>query len=147
MAFADILNKPLDEAEAPKPLPIGTYQCQIKKVPQMTERGDFDIIEFDLNIIKPEDDVDLSDYEGEVAGKMVRHSFLFSKTDKEAAAGTLFRLKQFLGDHLGLEIAGKSTTEALAMVPGSQCLVSTKWDPDKNDPSRIYTRVKSTAAV
>ena len=148
-AFQSIPSKPAEELVAPPPLPVGTYLCVIQKVPNVTERGDFDIVEFMCTIMQPEDDVDLSDYPGEVAGKQLRQSFLFSKTDQAEAERAGFQMKQFMAKTLDIEEEGKTLSEMMSEVPGRQLLVTVKWEPEKKpaDPAnpRIYERIASTA--
>jgi hypothetical protein len=149
ITFSDILSRDTATIAAPKPMPIGTYLGSVKGVPEYKERGDFLVLEFSLVCLAPQSDVDetaLAEF-GNVTGKVLTHSFFFSKVDKESSEKGLNEVTKFMHETLGIPKEGRTVQEMITDAPGHQLYFSVKWDLDKNDPTRIYARVKTTAAV
>lgn len=148
-SFQSILSKKVDDIEAPKVPPVGGYICTVSGPAVPNERSQFLIMDIPFAINSAMDDVDpdsLAEF-GNVAGTTIRHSFLFNKEDANEVARTEYNLRTFLSDHLGIDCTGKSLGEALSEIQGQRCVVYVRHDPDKNDPNRVYLRVRATAPL
>ncbi len=155
MRFQDALDKQGQDIERPPNMPVGTYRWVISKHPTMDSIADgrFDVIDFMLQCVEPLEDVDpdaISEY-GKVQGKVMRHRFLFNTDPNEKAAfdRTLFNLKIFLREHVGLGESFDNMTlkEALAESVNQEVLASVSWRPDRNDPEIVYDQIDKTAPV
>jgi hypothetical protein len=153
MNFADALNTKVGEIERPPLIPSGTYRAVVKKVPVIDTIADgkWDVLDFTLQLVEAQEDVDqqdLASFGGLSNATMTRHRFMFNKEDDAAFKRTLFNLKRFLAEHLGVE-AGDNTPlkESLNASVNTQCLVFMKWRADKNDPEVQYSEVGRTAPV
>lgn len=146
--FNDILNQTIESVERPALPPTGHYVMVISAVPRMDSRDKWDIIDFPLKGVRADDDVDpdlMKEY-GAATSVTARQSFMFDKEDAASFDQTRFRLKKFLEDTLGIDPA-LTMKEALNAAVNKQVLVEINYRPDKNDPSILYTNVKSVAAV
>ena len=141
--FQSILDMPLGEVEAPKPLPRGTYLTVVAGPPVFVKVGkdQTDALDFTLKVLQASEDVspdDLAAFSEPVMGKSIRARFFLTK---DAAK----RLDDFLHLHLGLE--GKmSLREAVAQAPGRQCYGLVEWTPSA-DGQRMFANLKSTSKV
>lgn len=142
--LTDILNRPTTNIEPPKPLPPGTYLCIVDGQPEIAKIGknNTDCVNFSLKVIQAQPDVDqeaLANALGTSAlsDKKIRHRLFL--TDE-----SLWRMKQFLVDHLGLPDAtiGQLLPESM----GKQVLVNIGHRPNE-DGTQVFTEVKSTAKV
>jgi len=102
MDFSSALDQPANEIEEPKNLPRGTYIWTVYKVPvvSQTKTGDWDIVEFPIRTVSPEDDVDADELEefGNPAGQMGRIPFMFP-TDPDKVNDhkkSMDKLKKFM---------------------------------------------------
>lgn len=146
--FNDILSKTVESVERPALPPTGHYVMNINRVPTMVEREKFDVIDVPFVGVSAGDDVDpdlLAGY-GSVSSVSARRSFMFDKEDKARFDRTLFSLKTFLEKHLGID-PSLSIKEALNECVNKKCMVEIGYRPDGNDPSIMYTDVKSTSAI
>lgn len=144
-SFADILNRPATEVEAPKPLPVGTYLASVKGLPEFNKVGqqDRDVADFTLVLIQAEDDVDAEDLEAygkTIQGREMRARFFLTED-------ALYRLKDFM-EKCGIDVTDKKKTLAQLIndVPGSQVKVYVTHRPNQ-DGSQIYNEIKSYAGV
>jgi hypothetical protein len=139
--FSAILDKPFDEIDRPKPLPVGTYVCIVQGQPRFDKsaRKGTDFVEFTLKPLAALDDVDADDLEaaGGIAEKTIRHTFYLTED-------AIYRLKEFLLDHLGIE--ADNASDAIPLTPGRQVLVSIKHQAS-DDGTRVYANVAKTAPV
>jgi hypothetical protein len=141
--FQSILDMPLGEVEAPKPLPRGTYLFVVAGPPTFTKVGkdQTDAADFALKVLQATEDVqadDLQTYGEPVMGKSMRARFFLTK---DAAK----RLDDFLHISLGIEGAMK-LREAIALAPGRQCYGVVEWTPSA-DGQRMFANLKSTSKV
>lgn len=156
MRFQDALDRKGEEIERPPLAPMGTYRWVVSKMPEMDTiaNGRFDVVDFTLKCLEPSEDVDpdaIAEYAakaGAITSLVRRHRFLFNTEDEGAFNKTLFRLKQFLAQHLGVEgIDDISMKEALAESVNRHVLASIKWRPDPNDSEIMYDEIDRTAPV
>ena len=139
--FADILNKKPTEIERPKPLPIGTYIAMLPAPGEVKEIGknNTPAIEYKARILAPGPDVDMAALNdaGGCSGKELRLTFWLSED-------ALFRFKEFLLNHVGLEEGDKSIGQLAAEAVNRQFSITVGHRPSQ-DGSAIYAEIKGTA--
>ena len=154
--FAAIANKKVADIERPPNMPIGTYLAVVTNIPAQGEvaGGKWETLDFMLRIIKPMEDVDpdaLKAYSakaGDVNKRIMQRRFMFSTEDDDKFHASEYQVKSFCFKHLMVdESLAMSGSEMLHESVNHQCLVSVKWEPDKNDPEIIYDRIGKTAPV
>lgn len=144
--FQDVLNKPASAIEAPKPLPVGTYLAIVDGQPEFAKIGkdQTDCLNFKLKLLQAQPDVDPASLSetlngASLADKSITHRLFIT----EAA---VWRLKQFLVDHLGIEEGTSTLGELIPQAMGRQVLV-TLGHRASADGQQIFTDVKATAKV
>lgn len=142
--FQDILNKPIDQIEAPKALPVGTYLCLVDGQPEQTTIGknNTPCYNFSLKPVQAQQDVDQGQLAENLNGaslqdKKIRHRLFITQ---DAA----WRLKQFLVEHLG--ITPKPIIQMIPEAMGKQVMVTLGHRPSE-DGTQIFQEVKATAKV
>lgn len=142
-SFSSILDSQVTDTEIPKALPTGSYTCQVKGLPRFdkSSKKQTEFVEFNLYPFSAGEDVDPEALEEALGDK--------SLTDKSLRAtyyltpDSLYRLKQFL-EHCGIEIEGKSYTEAINEVPGSTVVAHIKHR-FSDDGERVFAEIKATS--
>jgi hypothetical protein len=143
MTFAEILDQPVNEIEAPKALPIGTYIGIIDGQPEFVKLGQnqTDAVQFN---IKPLQAVKVDERQldevlngASLSDKKIQHTVWLTNDSK-------YRMKQFLVDHLG--IPESSFRQMIPEAMGKQVVVELAHK-NSQDGTRIYNVVKSTAHV
>lgn len=145
--FTDILNKPAEQIEKPKPTPVGTYLCIVDGPHKQREINDKPVIDINLKTMQAQDDVDQSALaESGGVGKRIQNTFFLVNNDGQENA---FPLKNFLENTLGIEAAGKSLSQMLSEAPGKQLLATVKHEiyTDKAGEPQIAVRLGGTAKV
>lgn len=139
--ISDILNRPAEDVEAPKPLPVGSYNCIVKGLPEQGEssKKKTPFLKFNLQITSPREDVDedeIKEY-GEVVGKSIDATYYI--TDE-----ALFMLTDFL-EALGIDFTGgKSVSAAIDETPNMEVVAFIKHEPSQ-DGKRFFARLGKTA--
>ena len=155
MDFSKALDVKTDKIERPPLPPIGHYIFEVSKPPQLSSVGNdqYDLVTFPLKAVDLfGDDVDPDELKKFGGIKMVTssHRFMFNKAeDEESQASntrTLYNLKRFLTEHLGLE-EGKTVRESLDEAVGQQFVANIQYRPDKNNPENIYAEIGKTAPL
>lgn len=150
--FSEILSKPVESVEKPKPKPVGTYIGSVVGMPvdrtvkvQGEERG---ILEFKLKLSSPYEGVDADQLaaSGDVsAWPPFQYTIWYDTPEGE------FQLRNFVENTLSIDAAGgKTFGELIAQAPGKQLLVTLKHRPyqDKNTgEAEIATDVGSVAKL
>lgn len=146
--FDEMLDRKAEDVKAPPLLPVGTYTVRVKKHPDIVDKEEFEIVEFQLEAMEADnvDPVELEEY-GKVQGFPLRMSFLFPKDperkrDNESA---LNRLKTFMST-LGVPEDG-SIREMMAQTPNTQCLAEVIHVPDKTDPEVVYANIRKVYSL
>lgn len=105
--FRDLLSKPLDTVERPKPLPAGTFHGAVKSY-ELKESNEkkTPFVEFTLTVQAPGEDVDSDELTGVDLSKKSLRARFFLTADAE------YRLKEFIAS-LGIPTAGRSFGETL----------------------------------
>lgn len=141
------LAKQAAEIEPPKPIPVGTYLCIVDGQPTFLQLGQnkTDAVDFMMKIAQPMDDVDqsaLAEFTAKgdvIAGKRIKRR-LFLTED------SIFMLKQFLTDSLGIDETGKTLKQMIPEALGKQVYATVKHR-SSDDGQRVFSEVASTAKV
>lgn len=139
MDFAAALDVKVGEIERPPLPPTGYYRWKITKPASMTTTKDdaWEIVEFPSAAQEAMEGVDpqaLQDFGGL---KMIRlnHKFLFDKQEggehEASFARTLFGLRQFLIEHLGID-PDLSLKEAVAQAQGQEFIAPVEYRKGKD---------------
>ncbi len=157
MNFNDILNQDMNEIEAPKTLPKGTYLFKVTKPYEERKAGKDDqlnIISFTCEVLEAGDQIDnpeaLEAY-GNPAGKSVRLEFMFNNEadltpdQAEANARTANRLKKFIEN--ALEIDAKTLRDGMTEAVNHQFYGVVTHRPNPNDPEAPFVSIGQTAPV
>lgn len=140
--FANILqNATLGEIEKPKPLPVGSYVALIKQVEYGETTGEkkTPFARVNMEIVSPLSDVNEADLEefGSVTGKKF-------KTDFYLTEDALFRLQDFVLEHVGLDMRGMNLDQALPQIVNNQVGIKIKHEVSKRDNTTIFAVVDAT---
>lgn len=148
-SFTDILNKPASAVEAPKPIPPGTYLGIISGQPEFAKIGknQTDCVNFKVQLVQAQEDVSADD----LALALTRADGV-SKTLNDIKLNvrqfltedSVWRLKSFLVDHLGIDEAGKTLGQMIPEAMGKQLLLTVKHRAS-DDGTQIFTEVANTA--
>ena len=155
MNFSDILKKKASDIERPPILPPGTYTFQVAKVPTFETRtsakGSWDVIDFILQPVEADEDVSpeaLAEYGSFSPASQLRNTFMFDQNDAAAVDRTLFRMKQFIIEHLKVDASADATlSELLPQTMGLRCKAFVKNEARKDDPETMDARISRTAPV
>lgn len=155
MDFSEALNIKTSDIERPPLPPMGHYRFVVDsyKFGEANSGDDsWDTVDFQLKAVEAQDDVDPEALTaaGGIKSISLRHSFMFTKAqDAEAAASngqTLYRLKRFLTEHLGLDEKG-SLKETIDSSKGAQCIADIVHKASKKDPETPFANIGRTAPV
>lgn len=141
-AFQSILDRPVGDAERPKPMPVGTYVCVVSGQPKFDKstKKQTEYVEFTLKFLEAGDDVDPDALEavGGIKDKTIRNTYYLTDA-------SLFRLDDFLA-HLGIEEGTMSRSQACQEAVGRQCLVTISHRAS-DDGQSVFAQVKNTAPI
>ncbi len=139
----DILDQPMGDWEAPKPLPAGHYTFVIDGQPRFDKsaRKGTPFIELMNKPLSAHDDVDEDDLNevGDLSKKRVRLTFYFTEESK-------YRFQDFARDVLGLEVEDKAPRQIASEMPGCQ-FVGTITHTSSEDGQRKYAEISDYTAV
>jgi len=135
--FASIASKKIDEVERPPLPPVGTYRFRVMKVPESTKSQDeqWEFVRFQCRAVEALDNVDTSDYKGDISNIMLSKAFVFNTQDEAAFETTLFQMRQFMEKHLKCTEAGMTIAESLNASVNAEFLGDVRWQQDKRDQS------------
>ena len=153
MDFREALNVKIADIERPPLPPLGHYVFKVTKY-EFGEVGNgrFDTVDFRLQAVEAREDVDTEALStaGGLKQVSLRHRFMFNKgeteEDKANFNRTLFNMKRFLSEHLGIGTDG-GLKEAIDASIGQQVLANVTYLPDPNDPEIQYAEIGRTAPV
>jgi hypothetical protein len=142
--FTAILDKPASAVEKPRPYPVGTYLAVITDEPEQGETSSekrTPFLKFKAKLLAPQADVDQAELiaQGGIAGKTTTITQWLTED-------SLYRLKTFLTDHLGIDETGKSLRQMIAETRNRQLLVTIKHRASK-DGTSVIAEVDKTAPV
>lgn len=149
LSFASIADKKIDEVERPPLPPVGTYRWKITKLPELSKSGDekWEILTVNVRAIEALDDVEVSDYPGDITGIMQSVRFMFNLEDQAEFEKTLFRVRTFFEKHVQCAEAGMSIGQALNASVGGEFLGAIAWRQDKNDEDVFHANISRTAPL
>lgn len=139
--FEGLLDTNLDEVEKPKPLPEGSYLTRVVSYEEtISSKKKTPGLKFTFEIIEPMDDVDESEIEavGGVVGKNQRTTYWLTE-------GSMFMLKEFLEEHVGVDIEGQKLSDAIQAAVNEVVVINVSHR--MTDDDRIFAEIKSTAAA
>ena len=153
--FTQALNVKVEEIERPPLPPVGHYIFKVSKPAVFGDVGNgrFDTVDFPLQAVEAMDDVDPDQLSAVGGPTMInlRNRFMFNKgeseEDKANANRTLFNLRNFLENHLGMDIEGMTLKEAIDQAVGQQCMANVQYRPDKDNPEIVYAELGRTAPI
>lgn len=152
--FNKALNQKSGTITRAPTLPRGTYVCYIadlfnKVVDRKTRNGDsMTIFEFPVRVVEPREVVDPEELKkfGDVTkAAPMKMSFLLIEGNDSGNQNTMYRLDQFLAEHL--QAAGSSLLEKMNNSKGCRFLAEVVWRADSNDPEVNYAEIKRTAPL
>lgn len=149
--FRQVAAKKLEDIERPKNPPVGDYLWAITKVPTIeTLPGDqWDVVDFNLKCLAPVnvDPDSLREWGGDLTKLRQRHRFMFSKTDPIEQEKSLWRIRDFLENHVKCATPEMSISEALNAAVNGQFVGAITWQQDKKDESVFHANIGKTAPV
>ena len=147
--FADIATKKVADVVRPPLPPVGTYRWSITKLPIVTTSGDgkWDILTVPVRALEAMDDVDMTDYAGEVTNITNQIKFMFNKEDEAEFEKSLYRVRTFFEKHVKCASEDDTIAQALNSSVNQQFLGSIAWSQDKNDPELFYANLTRTAPL
>jgi hypothetical protein len=150
--FNDVAKTKVEAVEAVPLPPVGTYRWAITKLPTIRDfkGGDgteYQAVEFPIQVVAPSDDVDASEYKGNLTDIRQNLSFMFNRSDEVAFLQMQNRLKRFLINHLKVGGEDESFNELFNKSVRQQFLAPITWAPDKNDPEVLRVRLGNTAPL
>lgn len=143
--ISDILNRPAEDVEAPKPLPPGSYNCIVKGLPEQGESSQkkTPYVRFSYQITSARDDVEeeaIAEYETGKDGEKTPIVGKIMTSDYYLTDASLFMLTDML-EALGIDFSGgKSISAAIDESPNMECVVFVKHEPSK-DGKRFFARI------
>ena len=148
--FEDILNKPADQIDKPKPLPIGTYIWTVQGLPRhdKSKEKQTPFYEFTVKCAGAADDVDedaLKEWATKADGSMRSLTDFTSRITFYITEDSIYRLQEFM-EHCGIDLEGKSVGQALDETPNCQFVGAIVHTPSK-DGTAIYANIGKTAPV
>lgn len=149
LSFAEVANTKIADVERPQLPPVGTYRWQITKLPAVVTSGDgkWDILTVLCRAHEAMDDVDMTDFPGEVPNITNQIKFMFNKEDEAEFEKSLYRVRTFFEKHVKCAEESDTIGQALNKAVNQQFLGSIAWQQDKNDPEVFYANIARTAPL
>lgn len=156
-SFADILDRPTNEIERPKPLPVGTYHAVVQGQPRhdKSSKKGTPFVEFTLKILAAQDDVDaealtamLTRPDGSTKSlqdQTIRATFYITEDAAWRLTGDVNGNVGFL-DHLGIDRGDKSQRQRIAEAPGRQVYITVRHEATQ-DGTGVIPQISGYAAV
>lgn len=150
--LTQVLDKKIEDIERPPLVPACTYDvARVDKQPVLREvNDDWEALDFlmapvsaDMDTISQEE---LDEF-GDITKARVRHTFMFDKNDNAAFERTLFNVRRFLEDHLGIADGDTTLKEALNAAVGATCGMTIEHRQDKQNPELYHANVKATFPI
>lgn len=153
MNFNDILDTKVSDIEKPPLPPFGLYKMIVTKynLRDFTDKNgkEWQSLDFIMRGLEAGENVDTDalDAYGPVKNIVLSRGFMFDKDDDTSFLTTLNNVRSFIEKHLGIEIGKASIKEILPKTINAVCMCDVQYQPDKNDASNMFARIKGTAAV
>ena len=143
-SFEDILNRPAEAIERPKPIPSGWYNLIVKKFDKGTlGKNNTPVITYTFGIISPDEGVDENEFQefGGMAKLSEReHKHNFFVTDD-----AVWRLKEFVEVACNVNTSGRSLGPCLPETINLQVKAEFSIRPNKDDPKQLFSEIKNFA--
>ena len=144
MNFNEILNNAvLGEIEKPKPVPVGSYEALIIGTEfKESQKKKTKMLEVQFELVAPQDDVnevDLEEYGDSVAGKKLKMPFFLTED-------SIFRLQDFILEHVGLELKGSTLDEAIPQLVNHPVGLRVTHEISQ-DGETVYVKATKTFAL
>lgn len=136
--MTSLLSRKADEIEPPKQIPPGPFLFRVKDV--KTDRkssNDNPFIDFEVEAIQALDGVDSEALQGLELPYNMRHSYVV--TEK-----SLFRVRDFCKNALGIAIDGRELGEVLKDSPGHVFRGNVTHRMSNQDSSRFFAEISET---
>lgn len=148
--FSDILDKPADQIDKPKPLPVGTYTWMVQGLPRFdkSKEKQTPFYEFLVKCTGALDDVneeDLQEWAKKADGTMRSLTEFTQKLTFYITEGSLYRLQEFL-QHCGIDGDGKSTRQAIDETPNCEFVGNITHTASK-DGTSVYANIGRTGPI
>lgn len=147
--FSALLNTSFDDVKKPEPLPAGTYQLSIKefkydKTKPKDDKEPSQYVRFSFAVQDAGPDVDQDLYQEAIATQPLAKRTI--NRDFYITPAALWRLKEFLQDHLGLDLSGKGIGEAVAETTGMVVMGEITQRPsNRPGDNSVYNDIASFA--
>lgn len=146
--MSSILDRQSSEIERPKPLPVGSYICTVKGLPEFgqSSKKKTDQVVFTLVPTGTLDDVDDEDLQAALLRKDGKNRLLGDLTISATyyiTEDAVWRLKKFLDD-CEIEEGDKSLRERCEEANGCQVIAVLKHESSE-DGQAVFARLNSTA--
>lgn len=143
-SFSSILDKTVDSVDKPKPIPVGTYLGLVDGIPRFDKSTvrKTDFVEFNVKLLQAKEDVDQSALADVLGGKVLQDKSM--RRTFYLTEDAVWRLDDFLFNHLDGIPLGTSRKQAISMAPGKQVLLSVRHNPSQ-DGTTVYAEISSTA--
>lgn len=141
--FSAILNKKVNEVEAPASFPAGSYNMVVLGYTTGTsQKKNTPYIEFEFGVQSPNEDVDMDEY-NKIKNPAERHL----KTQFYITEESLFRLKDFL-KACGIDVeCDRTLNELLPEATGTTVVGIIKKELAQDGSGKEYTRLNSFLAA
>lgn len=139
MSFSDILNQNMDEVEAPKPLPMGTYLATVVKFENKEAVGKNNNPACEV-FFKPIQALEVSDPAALPKGwneREIRNTFWITPE-------ALYRWKNFV-KACGINPEGMKFGETQALIRNAQVVISIVHTPNPKDPETVFANISGFA--
>ena len=138
--FSDLLDKPLDDVERPKPLPVGSYLCVVKGLPRQdkSRQKQTPFYEFTLQPTQVGEDVDQEELAamGGIENKLIKATYYITED-------AMWRLKKFYED-CGIETAGKTSSQCAEETVNKSVWAVMRHEASQ-DGTAVFARLADTA--
>lgn len=150
--FTSILDKPAENLEAPKPIPVGNYLALISgpEVYSKVGANQTDMVSWPVKLIQPQADVDMAALNEALTSKdgtVKSLGDVKQKFDQFLTEASAFMVRDFLANTLGIDPAGKSLRQMISEALGKQMIVTIKHGLTKGDNPRVFAQISDTAKV
>jgi hypothetical protein len=139
--FSQLLSRPADSWEKPKPLPAGTYFGTILGYSyQESSQKKTPSVRYELSVTDVGKDIDVSELvDVDLTKKKFTHDFYLTE-------GAGYRLVEFV-EKMGVSTSGRSTGEFVPDLVGKPVMMEVSKSPREDDPDSFYNRVERLAPV
>jgi hypothetical protein len=152
-SFTSILDRPANEIERPKPLPVGTYNTMLQGMPRFdkSRQKQTPFVEFTHKILSADEDVDQDDLTAYLTSKDGTVRSLSDVTVKNVyyiTEGSAFMLQDFLRN-CGFDVDAEDAPPMRQLIeetPGRQVKITIRHEASQDGQS-VFARVAGTSVA